>query len=511
MTEQPKQGGETAEQLVINVGSAETRAALVVDQKLRDLQIDRAQHRSLTGNVYRGKVVRVIGGIQAAFVDIGQQRHGFLHAADVTAKPLMVAEPDNDGRRVDIRKLLHEGQEIVVQVVKDAIEDKGAKLTMSLSVATNALVLTQRPGQLGISRRIESTTERQRLKDILARQLADTDFGLIVRTATEGASENALTEAFARLCDSWNELLQNIESSKQQKTPSLIYAELPFACRILRDLAGPNVQRVTVDDEATYTEMHNFAQEHLPQWSGREVLRYSDEDLFAGLGLEDQIQQALEPGYSLPSGAGLVFEQTQALVSIDVNSGSFLGTSGGSASAMADTALQVNLEAAQIIPTQLRLRNLGGLVVIDFIDMQAKAHEQQVLAALKAAFAADPAQVRVEDFSDHGTVQLSRKRVRQSLGQLMQATTSDGVDASVEAACQAIIRDLIKRSKSSKGGANLEFLVRADQSVVDRLLSDEGAYLDGVRAKIQAAVGVQAEPDFAVGQFDISMVQGSVG
>ena len=508
MTEQPKQGGETAEQLVINVGSAETRAALVVDQKLRDLQIDRAQHRSLTGNVYRGKVVRVIGGIQAAFVDIGQQRHGFLHAADVTAKPLMVAEPDNDGRRVDIRKLLHEGQEIVVQVVKDAIEDKGAKLTMSLSVATNALVLTQRPGQLGISRRIDSTAERQRLKDILSRQLADTDFGLIVRTATEGASESALTEAFARLCDSWNELLQNIESSKQQKTPCLVYAELPFACRILRDLAGPNVQRVTVDNETTYTQMRNFAQEHLPQWSGRDVLCYSDEDLFAELGLEEQIQQALEPSYSLPSGAGLIFEQTQALVSIDVNSGSFLGTGAGSAE---DTALQVNLEAAATIPAQLRLRNLGGLVVIDFIDMQNKAHEQQVLATLKEAFTADPSQVRVEDFSEHGTVQLSRKRVRQSLGQLMQATSEDGVDASVEAACQAIVRDLIKRSKSSKGGVDLEFLVRADQSVVDRLLSDEGAYLDGVRAKIRAAVGVQAEPDFAVGQFDISMVQGSVG
>ena len=287
-----------------------------------------------------------------------------------------------------------------------------------------------------------------------------------------------------------------------------MYAELPFACRILRDLAGPNVQRVTVDDETTYTQMRNFAQEHLPQWSGRDVLCYSDEDLFAELGLEEQIQQALEPSYSLPSGAGLIFEQTQALVSIDVNSGSFLGTGAGSAE---DTALQVNLEAAATIPAQLRLRNLGGLVVIDFIDMQNKAHEQQVLAILKEAFTADPSQVRVEDFSEHGTVQLSRKRVRQSLGQLMQATSEDGVDASVEAACQAIVRDLIKRSKSSKGGVDLEFLVRADQSVVDRLLSDEGAYLDGVRAKIRAAVGVQAEPDFAVGQFDISMVQGSVG
>ena len=346
MTEQPKQGGSAVEQLVINVGSAETRAALVVDEKLRDLQIDRAQHTSLTGNVYRGKVVRVIGGIQAAFVDIGQQRHGFLHAADVTTKPLMVAQPDHDGGRVDIRKLLHEGQEILVQVAKDAIENKGAKLTMSLSVATNALVLTQRPGQLGISRRIESSAERQRLKDILSKQLADTGFGLIVRTATEGASENALTEAFTRLCDSWNELLQNIESSKQQKTPCLVYAELPFACRILRDLAGPRVQRVTVNDEATYAQMRNFAEEHLPQWSGLEVLRYSDEDLFAGLGLEAQIQQALQPTYSLPSGAGLVFEQTQALVSIDVNTGSFLGTGGGADTAMEDTALHVNLEAA---------------------------------------------------------------------------------------------------------------------------------------------------------------------
>ncbi len=511
MTEQHKQHGGAAEQLVINVNSAETRAALVVGQTLRDLQIDRAQHTSLTGNVYRGKVVRVIGGIQAAFVDIGQQRHGFLHAADVTAKPLMVAQPDSDERRVDIRKLLHEGQEIVVQVVKDAIEDKGAKLTMSLSVATNALVLTQRPGQLGISRRIDSAAERQRLKDILSRQLADTDFGLIVRTATEGASENVLTEAFVRLCDSWNELLQNIESSKQQKTPCLVFAELPFVCRILRDLAGPNVQNVTVDDDATFSQMREFAEEHLPQWSGREVLRYSDEDLFSGLGLDAQIQQALDPSYALPSGAGLVFEQTQALVSIDVNSGSFLGERGDSAVSMEDTALHVNLEAAEAIPTQLRLRNLGGLVVIDFIDMQEDAHQQQVLVALKEAFSSDPSQVRVEDFSDHGTVQLSRKRVRQSLGQLMQTTAGSSVDASVETACQAIVRELIKRSKSSKSGADLEFLVRADQAVVDLLLSDAGAYLDGVRAKIRGGVGVQVEPDFAIGQFDISLVQGSLG
>ena len=511
MTEEHKQHGGAVEQLVINVSSTETRAALVVGQTLRDLQIDRAQHRSLTGNVYRGKVVRVIGGIQAAFVDIGQQRHGFLHAADVTVKPLMVAQPGSDEKRVDIRKLLHEGQEVVVQVVKDAIEGKGAKLTMSLSVATNALVLTQRPGQLGISRRIESTAERQRLKDILSRQLADTDFGLIVRTASDGASEEGLTEAFVRLCDSWNELLQNIESSKQQNAPCLIFAELPFACRILRDLAGPNVQNVTVDDEATFAQMREFAEEHLPQWSGREVLRYSAEDLFAGLGLEAQIEQALGASYALPSGAELVFEQTQALVSVDVNSGSYLGGRGDSAASMDDTALRVNLEAAEVIPTQLRLRNLGGLVVIDFIDMQKDDHQQQVLMTLKDAFASDPSQVRVEDFSDHGTVQLSRKRVRQSLGQLMQKTAGGTVDVSVEAACQAIVRDLIERSKSSKGSTDLEFLVRADQAVVDLLLSDAGAYLDGVRAKIRGGVGVQVEPDFAVGQFDISLVQGSLG
>ena len=190
---------QLTEQLVINVDPEQTRAALVADGVLQDLQIDRVQHRSLTGNVYRGKVVRVIGGIQAAFVDIGMQRHGFLHAADVTAKPLMLADTDTNERRVDIRKLLHEGQEVIVQVVKDAIDDKGAKLTMSLSVATNALVLTQRPGQLGISRRIESQTERQRLKSILSQQLADTDFGLIVRTATEGDAEDALVDAFQRL------------------------------------------------------------------------------------------------------------------------------------------------------------------------------------------------------------------------------------------------------------------------------------------------------------------------
>ena len=177
-----------AEELLIDVSPFESRVALVKNGAVEEVHLARSAGYSATGNMYLGKVVRVIGGIQAAFVDIGQQRHGFLHAADVTVKPLVVAEPDNDGRRVDIRKLLHEGQEIVVQVVKDAIEDKGAKLTMSLSVATNALVLTQRPGQLGISRRIDSTTERQRLKNILSRQLADTDFGLIVRTATEGAS-----------------------------------------------------------------------------------------------------------------------------------------------------------------------------------------------------------------------------------------------------------------------------------------------------------------------------------
>lgn len=498
---------QLTEQLVINVDPEQTRAALVADGVLQDLQIDRVQHRSLTGNVYRGKVVRVIGGIQAAFVDIGMQRHGFLHAADVTAKPLMLADTDTNERRVDIRKLLHEGQEVIVQVVKDAIDDKGAKLTMSLSVATNALVLTQRPGQLGISRRIESQTERQRLKSILSQQLADTDFGLIVRTATEGAAEDALVDAFQRLCDSWNELLQSIESSKPLKVPCLVYAELPFACRILRDLGGANMQRVTVNDQATFELLEDFAQQQLPHWADKNIIQYSDADLFAELGLEAQIQQALEPEYTLPSGAELVFEQTKALVSVDVNSKSFLGSQGGAAS-MEDTALQVNLEAARMIPTQLRLRNLGGLVVIDFIDMQQPEHQQQVLAALKEAFVTDPSQVRVEDFSEHGTVQLSRKRNRQSLGQLMQAGAAG--DAAVEAACAAITQALVKQARSRQGSANNEFLVRADQAVVDRLLSDNGKLLNEVRAKIPGGIGVQAEPDFATGQFDISLVQGPV-
>ena len=493
------------EQLIINVDPEATRAALVADGVLQDLQIDRAQYRSLTGNVYRGKVVRVIGGIQAAFVDIGLPRHGFLHAADVTAKPLMVAEPDAHNRRIDIRKLLHEGQEVIVQVVKDAIDDKGAKLTMSLSVATNALVLTQRPGQLGISRRIESQAERQRLKDILSQLLAETDFGLIVRTATEGASETALVDAFHRLCDSWNELLQSIESSKQQKVPSLVYAELPFACRILRDLAGANVQRVSVDDEATFEQLQEFAQQQLPHWSGKSILQLSDADLFAELGLEEQIQQALEPEYTMPSGAELVFEQTKALVSVDVNSKSFLGSADGS---MEDTALQVNLEAARLIPSQLRLRNLGGIVVIDFIDMQQGDHEQQVLSALKEAFANDPSQVRVEEFSDHGTVQLSRKRNRQSLGQVMQGS-ADG-DAAVASACEALVRELVKQSRARKNSMDSEYLVRADQAVVDHLLADNSKFLTDVRSKVRGGIGVQVEPDFTIGQFDISVVQGPI-
>lgn len=498
---------QSNEQLVIGVGPEETRAALVVQDALQDLQIERVAHRSLTGNVYRGKVVRVVGGIQAAFVDIGMPRQGFLHAADVTAKPLMQAEPNSRERRIDIRKLLHEGQEVIVQVVKDAIEDKGAKLTMSLSVATNALVLTQRSGQLGISRRIERPAERQRLKDILSQQLADTDFGLIVRTASEGASEEALTDAFQRLCDSWNELLQSIESSKQQKVPSLVYAELPFVCRVLRDLAGANVQRVTVDDHATLQELQEFAQQQLPHWSGKDILQYSDADLFAQLGLEEQIQQALRAEYPMPSGAELVFEQTKALVSIDVNSKAFLGSPGASAS-MEDTALQVNLEAARTIPTQLRLRNLGGLVVIDFIDMQEPENQQQVLSALREAFSGDPSQVRVEEFSEHGTVQLSRKRTRQSLGQLMQADA--GGDSAVEVACEAIVRDLLKHARAHKDAAGNEYLVRADQAVVDRLLSDNSKYLSSVRAKVRGGIGVQVEPDFTTGQFDISIVQGSV-
>jgi ribonuclease G len=267
------------------------------------------------------------------------------------------------------------------------------------------------------------------------------------------------------------------------------------------------MQRVTVNDQATFELLEDFAQQQLPHWADKNIIQYSDADLFAELGLEAQIQQALEPEYTLPSGAELVFEQTKALVSVDVNSKSFLGSQGGAAS-MEDTALQVNLEAARMIPTQLRLRNLGGLVVIDFIDMQQPEHQQQVLAALKEAFVTDPSQVRVEDFSEHGTVQLSRKRNRQSLGQLMQAGAAG--DAAVEAACAAITQALVKQARSRQGSANNEFLVRADQAVVDRLLSDNGKLLNEVRAKIPGGIGVQAEPDFATGQFDISLVQGPV-
>lgn len=499
-----------AEEILIAVSEFETRVALLRAGAVQEVHLARADGYSLTGNVYLGRVDRIIPGMQAAFVDVGLDRPGFLHVRDIEGPRLI--KGDNDAgedltRPPDIRDLLHEGQQLMVQIAKDPISGKGARLTTQLAIASRYMVLMPFNDHIGISQRIDEPGERDRLKMLIDEVRAEQGIGMgfIARTAADGVRRAAVDLDIRVLTRIWDRLL---EKKRDRGCPALVYEELPLHIRMVRDLVGVDSERILIDHQGTFERVHSFVSEFIPEFTQRLELYCEPRPLFARFGVDDELERALVRRVDLKSGGHVVIEQTEAMITIDVNTGGFLGSH-----SLEETVYRTNLEAAAIIPRQLRLRNLGGIIVIDFIDMEEQEHQRQVLRALEKACDQDPARTRLEGFSSLGLVQMSRKRTRESLAQQIcepcDQCAGIGTVKTSATTCVEIFRSILEDANLRCEGQQREgsYLVRSGSRVVDRLLDEDARFLESLAAQIGREISMQIEPSYGPGEYDVVLVQ----
>ncbi|MDH3418255.1 MAG: ribonuclease G [Gammaproteobacteria bacterium] len=484
------------EEILINATPREVRAALVEDGIVQELLIERANYRGLISNIYKGKVARVLPGMQAAFVDLGLERTAFLHASDIGHGV------DEEGRdeEVSIRDLVSEGSEIIVQVLKDPLGSKGARLTTQITIPSRYLVMMPLGGGVRVSARIEDEAERERLRGLIE-GFSDTEdsLGYIVRTAAEGASAEALHADMQFLAKLW----QAIEEAAAQAGPmELVHEDLPLALRVLRDLLGVETERVCVDSEPIYDLMKEFADKFIPQMSPMIEHYTRDRPVFDLYGVEDEIQRALQRKVVLKSGGYLIFDQTEAMTTIDVNTGAYVGHRN-----LEETIFRTNLEASVAIARQLRLRNLGGIIIIDFIDMAEEEHRSQVLQSLSGRLAGDHAKTQIMDVSPLGLVEMTRKRTRESLEHVLcQACPScegRGFVKTAESVCYEIFREILRQHGQFDFQ---ELLVLARPRVIERMLDEESASVAELEELTGATIRLQSESLYAPDQFDVILM-----
>ncbi len=485
-------------EILINVAPRETRAALVENGALQEIHVERASRRGLVGNLYKGRVSRVLPGMQAAFVDVGLERTAFLHVADIASVPegTIVNLPAVD----DIRRLVNQGDEILVQVIKDPIGTKGARLTTFIALPSRYLVYMPRGEGTGVSTRIEDEAERLRLKAAIATLLkADSPGGYIVRTAAQGASADELRQDMEYLDKLWRHVRTVAANAHRGE---IVHEDLPLPLRILRDELARGVGRVLVDSPREHARMLDFAAAFLPNGSTQIELYSGPRPIFDLHGIEEEIGRALDRKVPLKSGGHLVFDQTEAMTTIDVNTGAYVGHRN-----LEETIFRTNLEAAVAIARQLRLRNLGGIIIIDFIDMADEAHRRQVLSALERALAADRAQTHIVSLSPLGLVEMTRKRTRESLEHVLCAPCPTcegrGFVKTPETMCHDIFREIVRQSRQF---ASRELLILAHQDVVDRLLDDESATLAELEAQVGRPIRLQVEALYGVDQYDVVLI-----
>lgn len=488
-----------SEEVLINITPMECRVALVENGIVQELFVERTAKRGLVSNIYKGKVVRVLPGMQAAFVEIGLSRTAFLHANDIVhlKKELMLEPPP-------ITDLIHEGQMVTVQVIKDMLGSKGARLTTDLSIPSRYLVYMPFGEHIGISQRIESEEERERLKALI-RQIRDEHSdslkgGVIVRTAAEGISEEELRQDMAYLIKLW----QHINDKKQKvQNPTLIYEELPLYQRIVRDLVIQNISKIYVDSRETFGKLVDFVKEFVP--NAEEKLEHypGERPLFELYNIEDDLQKALSRKVALKSGGYLIIDQTEAMTTVDVNTGSFVGSR-----TLEDTVFKTNLEATHAIARQLRLRNLGGIIIIDFIDMQEEEHKSQVLKAFEKMLARDHAKTKITQVSELGLVEMTRKRTRESLEHLLcevcPTCQGRGSIKTAETVCFEIFREILREARAYDAANG--YMVIANQKIIDRLLSEESAAVADLELFIAKPIRFQVESLYTQEQYDIVLL-----
>jgi ribonuclease G len=490
----------TAE-ILVNAGRGETRAALVEDGLVQEIYVERHSRRGLVSNLYQGRVTRVLPGMQAAFIDIGLERTAFLHAADIASPPpdetVVSLVPLGTTAVEDVRRLLSPGDDILVQVIKDPIGTKGARLTTYITLPARFLVYLPRGDGIGVSARIEDEAERLRLKAAVAElRGTDSDGGYILRTAAQGVPVESLREDMEYLRKLWHHVRVH---AQEAPAGTIVHEDLPLPLRILRDELSRGVGRVLVDSQAEHARMTAFAAQFMPATAGRIELHSGPRPIFDLHGIEEEIARALDHKVQLKSGGHLVIDQREALTTIDVNTGGYVGHRN-----LEETTFRTNLEAAASIGRQLRLRNLGGIIIIDFIDMRDESHRRQVLGALEHSLVGDRAQSHVVSLSPLGLVEMTRKRTRESLEHLLcepcRACEGRGFVKTPETVCNEIFREILRQGAHESAR---ELLILAHADVIERLLEAEAATLGELKAQVGRPVRLQVEGLYGVDQFDI--------
>ncbi len=486
-----------SEEILINITPQETRVAIVENGALQEVSIERQRSRGIVGNIYKGKVNRVLPGMEAAFVDIGLEKAGFLHVSDIdTGGDSAGAEEDTT--RPTINELLREGETVLVQVVKDPIGTKGARLTTSISVPSRYLVYMPNSTSVGISVKIEDEAERERLKKLIEACRSESQVGgCIIRTAAEGVDEAELLRDIAFLSKLWGSLLEHAESVSPG---SMIHEDLPLSIRTLRDMVGVDTSLVKVDSRETYQRMTDFATRYIPDLPARVEHYPGERPLFDVYNIDDELQRALERQVSLKSGGYLIIDQTEAMTTIDINTGAFVGHQN-----LEETIFKTNMEASQAIARQLRLRNLGGIIIIDFIDMEHEDHKRQVLKSLEKYLGKDHAKTQVCEVSPLGLVEMTRKRTRESLEHVLcepcKTCHGRGSLKTTETVCYEIFREILREARFYDEARQL--LVMANQDVVDRLLDEEAANLAELETFIKIPVKLQVEAHLSQESYDV--------
>lgn len=504
------------EDILINITPQESRVAVIADGSVQEIHIERIATLGLVGNIYLGKVARVLPGMQSAFIDIGLERAAFLHVGDIFEyRQLLHAAPKDENkssnesraepRQLPIERFLSEGDRLLVQVTKDPIGTKGARLSTQISLAGRMLVYLPQDPHIGISQKIEDEADRAHLREAITRLTPSDEMGgYIVRTSAEDAADNELAADISYLRLRWSQIR---EMANRVPAPSMIYQELSLPQRVLRDMVNERTATVQIDSRENFLALQAFANQYVPRASARIAHYCGDRPLFNVYQIDAEIEKALARRVDLKSGGYLIFDQTEAMTTIDVNTGGFVGTRN-----FDDTIYKTNLEAAQTIAHQLRLRNLGGIVVIDFIDMNNAPHQEAVLAELKKALSRDRTRTTVNGFTQLGLVEMTRKRTRESLARILcepcPVCLGRGQLKTARTVAYEILREILQEARQfgAEGTTVKEFRILASQAVVDLFLEEESQSLAVLSDFIDKPVSLQVETLYQQEQYDIILL-----
>jgi ribonuclease G len=487
--------------IIINVSPEQTRVALLESNtQLSELYIERIKEASLVGNVYKGRVVKILPGMQSAFVDIGLEKAAFLHAADVLSgfdysifgEDIEETEPMN----LPIEDMLQEGEDVFVQVSKDSIGSKGARATSYITLPGRHLVLMPGVEHIGVSRKILDEEERTRLKDLISALKPD-NYGFIIRTASEGCTEDELKKDIDYLMLLW----ESIDKKKEKvNSPYLLYSDLDLALRSVRDLLGHEIEKLLVDSKEEYGKIVEFVNTYLPKLVSKIELYEETEPIFDAYGIELEIPKALGKRIWLKSGGYIILDQTEALTSIDVNTGKFVGKA-----SLEDTIFKTNIEAVKEIAYQIRLRNLGGIIIIDFIDMEKEENRQKLFSVFQEAMNKDRAKSTILEVSELGLIQMTRKRVRESLERVLceSCTYCDGKGfiKSPATVCYEIFMELRRIAQTNK---NSKILITANPQVADLIYDDEREGIEEIERENKFKIIVKADKDFHQEYYEVA-------